>query len=163
MNKEESIVFVDIDGVLADFMKGWSSISNGVKPEDITTKAFWKIINSVGKDKFFYFLPWMPDGKELWSFISNNFINVKILSSLGVPDKLTIKGKFLWLNKNIPELTEEDIILVPDKHKKQQYSGPGRIIIDDTESNIVEWNSKGGIGIWHKNARDTIKRLQKFI
>ena len=46
--------------------------------------------------------------------------------------------------------------------KKQLYSQPDRILIDDHEDNIREWREKGGIGILHTSAQDTIKQLQNL-
>ena len=68
-----------------------------------------------------------------------------------------------WLNKNIPSLRNEDIILVVSKGKKRAYSKPGDIIIDDTEEIIREWNQKGGIGLLHKTSQDTISKLRKYV
>ena len=35
-------------------------------------------------------------------------------------------------------------------------------MIDDRQSNIDAWESEGGIGILHKNARDTINELKRL-
>ena len=40
------------------------------------------------------------------------------------------------------------------------FSKKGNVLIDDRQSNIDAWESEGGIGILHKNARDTIKELK---
>jgi hypothetical protein len=57
----------------------------------------------------------------------------------------------------------DDIILVPNKHKKRHYSKPGDIIIDDNETVIQEWTRKGGIAIFHKTALETIETLKKYV
>jgi 5'(3')-deoxyribonucleotidase len=159
-------IYVDLDGVLCAFKKGFKIISGGINVKDISEEELWKIIEDYGKDKFFYTLPWMDGGKELWNFIVDNFVEIKILSSIGSShsdNDLTIKGKTGWLNKNIPLLREDDIIFVSSKHKKRQYSAPQNIIIDDDISNVKEWNESGGIGILHKNAHNTIQKLKEFI
>ena len=35
-------------------------------------------------------------------------------------------------------------------------------MIDDRQDNIDAWESEGGVGILHKNARDTINELKKL-
>jgi hypothetical protein len=52
---------------------------------------------------------------------------------------------------------------VPHSASKQNYAGSNRILIDDLESNIKEWEEKGGIGILHKNAITTLKILKNIL
>ena len=158
-------IFVDMDGVLADFDKGFQEIS-GLSSDSVSTEEMWGKINEYGRAKFFSELPWMSGSKEMWNFIIQNFLKVKILSSLGKQDKidgLNTKGKTMWLRHNIPSLSLEDIILVDNKHKKRHYSKPGDIIIDDTPVVIEEWIKKGGIGILHQSAQKTINQLKVYV
>jgi 5'(3')-deoxyribonucleotidase len=163
-NAEKRIVYFDMDGVLADFDGHFYKLFG--KTTDIGDDALWKLIESYGKARFFSELPWMPGSKEMFRFAYNNFLQVKILSALGRSDKVdgqTTKGKLTWLRHNIPELQMDDIILVPNKHKKRHYSKPGDIIIDDNETVIQEWTRKGGIAIFHKTALETIETLKKYV
>lgn len=126
----------------------------------------WARIGAYGKAKFFSELEWMAGGKELWQFITNNFLKAKILSTLGKSDKIdkqTTQGKLTWIRHNIPSLQMNDIILVDNKHKKRHYSKPGDIIIDDTPIVVQEWVQKGGIGILHKTASNTIAELNQYV
>lgn len=171
-NSRDRIVYVDMDGVIANFhgyfkeLFGWDipKISSDKKPE-IDTKM-WDQINGYGKSKFFEELPWISGSQSMWHFIIDNFVNVKILSALGksdVEDGLTKKGKLLWLQHHLPNLKDEDIILVVNKHQKKHYSRTGDIIIDDTPSVIEDWNNKGGHGIFFKNAEDVINQLTHYV
>lgn len=158
-------VYVDMDGVLADF-DGYFNQITGLATNNIEDSELWSRIDAHGKSRFFSELPWMPGGKDLWQFVIDNFLSVKILSALGrsdVVDGQTSAGKKAWLRKNIPTLRESDIILVPNKHKKRHYSRPGDIIIDDTDVVIAEWVKKGGTGILHKTAQYTIGKLKQFV
>lgn len=156
------IVFVDLDGVLCDFANGFYNIS-GMTLKNITDEELWSAIDSYGKTKFFSELEWTVGGKELWTFIITNFLKVKILSSLGKSDKQTTNGKLAWIRHNIPSLQLSDVLLVDNKHQKKRYCKPGYIMIDDTPVVIEEWNKKGGIGIFHKTANDTINQLRQYI
>jgi hypothetical protein len=42
------------------------------------------------------------------------------------------------------------------------FAGPERILIDDMEQTIREWNNAGGIGIHHTSASNTISQLKKL-
>ena len=114
-------VYVDMDGVLANFDGGFFKLTG--KSSDATPDPeLWAAIESYEKDKFFSELEWMPGGKDLWNFVTFNFLKVKILSALGKSDKIdkkTTYGKLAWLRHNIPQLQLDDIILVDNKHKKR--------------------------------------------
>jgi 5'-nucleotidase len=168
MNMEDykRTVYVDMDGVLADFDEGFYNISGGLNTESISESEMWARIEAYGKSKFFSELPWIPGSKEMWSFLIDNFLHVKILSALGKSDatnRQTTQGKTAWLRHHLPALRTDDIILVENKHRKQRYSKPGDIIIDDTEVVIQEWNRKGGIGILFKTAPDVINQLKRYV
>lgn len=172
INSRDRIIFVDLDGVLCDFrgyfkqLFGWVLPKNDVDKFPELDKKMWNDINEYGKSRFFEELPWITGSKSMWSFITDNFVNIKILSALGKSnneDDLTRKGKMMWLTKNIPKLREDDILLVANKHKKRHYSKPNDIIIDDTTVVIEEWESKGGIGILFINANDVISKLEKIV
>jgi hypothetical protein len=45
---------------------------------------------------------------------------------------------------------------------KQLFAEPNRILIDDMQKTIDEWNAKGGIGIFHSSAANTITELKKL-
>ena len=158
-------VYVDMDGVLADFERGFYDLT-GISAENVSDPELWAAIDANGKAKFFSELQWMDGGKQLWSFVTENFLKVKILSALGKSDRIdrqTTQGKLAWLRHNIPSLRQDDIILVENKHRKRHYSKPGDIIIDDTPVVIQEWVKKGGIGILHKTASATIAELKQYV
>lgn len=46
-----------------------------------------------------------------------------------------------------------------DKHEHCQI---GDILIDDSVLNIQQWNAKGGIGILHRSAEETLQHLNKI-
>ena len=136
MNDEniKRTVYVDMDGVLANFDGGFLQLT-GRTTDSTPDPELWAAIQNYGKDRFFSELQWMPGGEGMWHFITDNFLRVRILSALGKSNKIDNKtslGKLAWLRHNIPSLQLDDIILVENKHKKRHYSKPGDIIIDDT-------------------------------
>ena len=48
------------------------------------------------------------------------------------------------------------------RNQKQLFAAEDKILIDDMEQTINEWNKGGGIGILHTSAADTIKQLKKL-
>lgn len=160
------IVYLDMDGCISDFDGAFENLF-GFKTSQTEDNVIWSKIEGYGKTRFFAEMPWTIDGKELWDYVYNNFLEVKILTALGKTDAIDggkgSKGKRLWLLKNIPILQDSDIIMVSNKHKKRHYSKPDDIIIDDREIVVQEWNKKGGIGILHKTAADTINKLKQYV
>ena len=69
------------------------------------------------------------------------------------------EGKLEWINKNLTNVKE--IFLVP-ANEKQEFANPNAILIDDRLSNIEQWRAKGGIGILHTSADETIKQLKEL-
>ncbi len=87
MEDYKRIIYVDMDGVLADFDRGFYEIA-GISTDSISIDELWARIDAYDKAKFFSELPWMCGGKEMWNFITENFLDVKILSALGKSDKI---------------------------------------------------------------------------
>jgi FMN phosphatase YigB (HAD superfamily) len=146
-------IFCDMDGVLVDFNKGYFKLTghqlDGVHRTDT---HFWDPINKAGYD-FWINLEWMPDGKELWSYIEK--YGPKLLSAPSrQPDSRIAKHD--WVNRELPDV---HLILRSAKHKKD-FASPTSILIDDRVDNIADWVGAGGIGILHKNTEDTILQLK---
>ena len=156
-------IYVDLDGVLVDFDRGFEDISGGIDKINYIKKDgienFWKLINSHGQE-WWENLNWMPDGTKLWSAIENK--NVKILTSGSTRNTgtMAITGKKQWVMNHLGPI---ETIVVNSSHDKQKYARPGDILIDDLPTNIKEWNSKQGIGILHHNAQDTLNKLNDVI
>ena len=152
-------IYCDMDGVIADFEARFDHFF-GMSPSEYEAKngrrAFWnQIDNNIGV-KFWVGIPWMPDGHQLWDYIKK--YNPILLSSPSTSESSRI-GKHLWAKKYMPGT--KLILAYPDQ--KANYAGEGKILIDDRlEPNIQMWRSKGGIGIHHTSASDTISQLKEL-
>lgn len=103
-------------------------------------------------------MPWTKDGKRLWGYLVNKDVDVFILSAPSKRLEYSEKGKKIWVNR---ELGNVPVFFRP-KERKAEFSCPNCILIDDTPENVKMWKSKGGIGILHKSAADTIKKLKEL-
>jgi FMN phosphatase YigB (HAD superfamily) len=146
-------LYCDLDGVLVDFNKGYFELT-GHKLDGVhrTDTHFWDPINEAGYD-FWINLKWMPDGKDLWSYIEK--YNPELLSAPSRQLDSRI-AKHDWVNRELPDV---HLILRSAKHKKD-FASPTSILIDDRVDNIADWVGAGGIGILHKNTEDTILQLK---
>lgn len=175
MNDERTI-FVDLDGVLVDFDGGFKRIFR-MSPSEFQEKhgkgSEMRKTYSRGKE-FWSNLDWIEGGKELWEFIKNNFLYIKILSSSGssgkIPDwqpihNMVYSGKLEWIQKNLPDLDTDDVIIVPTRKVKAKYAKTGDVLVDDHNENINDWIAAGGIGVIHSSPyyRTTIKQLGEYV
>ena len=67
------------------------------------------------------------------------------------------------LFKNVEELKNSYLKVTESKRFKKEFAAPDKIIIDDTESVINDWNDAGGIGILHKDWMTTLSILKMYV
>ena len=151
-------IYCDMDGVLCDFDKRFMEFSNGIPPSqyenEFGKKAFWKLISQKGVG-FWVGIPWMPDGKQLWDYIKQ--YNPSLLSAPSSEESSRL-GKRLWVKNNLSGTK----LILRQAEQKQEFAKPNSILIDDRTSNIQQWRDKGGIGILHTSADETIKQLKEL-
>ena len=154
-------IYVDMDGVLCDFIVQSKKATGKIFTQD-KAKEYWPIIRKY--PKFWSDMPWMPGGRQLWSYIKQ--YNPHILSAYTPEDPNCIPGKKTWLRRNV-SISSSNINLVrrKDKQKFAMKSGGKRrpaILIDDFPRNIDQFKAAGGMGIVHTNTANTIKELKKL-
>jgi len=148
-------LFVDLDGVIVDFNKGYCDLTGiDIGDNHYSSREFFEPITKAGV-KYWENLEWTFDGRELWNYVKK--YNPKLLSA-PTRDHSSIVGKKLWTERELPGV---DLIL-RSAGRKKEFANPESILIDDRESNINDWNESGGIGILHTSTEDTIKQLKKL-
>ena len=151
------IIYCDMDGVLVDFEKGYHDLTGtSTKQFPKGDNSFWQPISDAGAE-FWATLPWMPDGRELWNYIKKYKPNILSSPSQDPSSKV---GKEAWLQMHLQGGYKKAYFY--GRANKQLFSDKNRILIDDLPNTISEWNAKGGIGILHTSASNTIKELKKL-
>jgi hypothetical protein len=156
-------IYVDMDGVIADFVKRFKELTGKLPSDYKTEKGFTPNFNLMVDGSHFESLDKMPDFDVLVSYLDSLPVEKCILSSTRTPEdnfKVAMQ-KMQWL-ANVANITWPKIF-VPGKSLKQQYANPNSILIDDTPIVIEQWNAAGGIGILHTDAISTITELKKYI
>jgi hypothetical protein len=141
-----------MDGVLVDFDKGYKDLTGTEASFDTDPKQFWEPISKAGA-AFWIKLKWMPDGKQLWDYIKQ--YNPDLLSAPSREESSKI-GKRVWVKRELPGTK----LILRSADRKQEFSTPNSILIDDRADNIQRWKDAGGIGIVHTSAADTIQQLK---
>lgn len=150
-------LFVDLDGVLADFDQGVRDIT-GRAPDRMACSAMWRSIS--GARDFFGRLDWMPGAQELWE---DHLAPLRPTILSGVPmssSNWAERQKRGWcaahLGPNVP-------VICCASRDKQTYSGPGRVLIDDRKRAAGMWEAQGGTFILYKDAPATARRLHSIL
>ena len=151
-SKADYKIYCDMDGVLVDFDKGYKELTGTEASFDTPKEEFWEPITRAGAE-FWIKLKWMPDGKQLWSYIKP--YNPQLLSAPSREESSKI-GKFVWVKRNVPGTK----LILRQAERKQEFATPNSILIDDRADNIQRWKDAGGIGIHHTSAADTIQQLK---
>jgi hypothetical protein len=156
MGKVEYQIYCDMDGVLADFERGYEELTGidlkgEFKPDG---EEFWDPIKQAGV-KFWVGLKWMPGGQQLWDYIKPH--NPKLLSAPSREESSRI-GKYVWVKRKLPGTK----LLLRSAFRKKEFANPNSILIDDRIKNIESWEQAGGIGIHHTSTENTIKELKKL-
>jgi len=161
------MIYLDMDGVLADFDRGVNELcgmeSNAQKkvfraPDDW---PMWIAIRSV--EHFYNKLELMRGAKEMFDLIYGRYGDqCEILT--GVPKPIRNiptagEDKIAWMRRKLSDRIKINIVL---RNEKINFcKGPDCILIDDRSKTIREWEEKGGIGILHMSAEQTVEELKR--
>ena len=161
-------IYLDMDGVLADFDRGVRELC-GMEPQPQTGKTdphqddlMWDAIRKVGR--FYDKLELMPGAKEMFGRIWEKYgSRCEILTGIPKPERgiLTAgEDKIRWMRRMLSEDVKVNIVL--RKEKLQYCTGPESVLIDDREDTIRDWEEKGGTGILHVGAKETLEKMEEL-
>jgi len=168
LREEESEykVYLDMDGVLADFDQRFRDIS-GMEPREFEnkygTKEFWNLIDEENKIKFWVGIPVMSGAADLVDAVKD--YNYELLTSPSAK-KQSYLGKILWVRNHIgdvfPSKPRINFKKAKEKHLVKPQLAKTDILIDDREDTIGRWNAAGGTGIVYKNISQVLNDLGKL-
>ena len=159
----EPIVYVDMDGTLADFF-GEVARREGAKTWRDAHRIKDRVDQVARKPGFFEDLRPLPNAGKLIFNVLKLAGSYCILSApLQREIEQSSEEKSEWLNRHLHRHPPEEIIFaVQKKHYARQADGTPNILIDDFDTNIRLWEANGGIGILYEDDKvDTaIKKLR---
>lgn len=151
-------IFLDCDGVLADFDKRAEEIL-GMHPrvfeDTYGSKEFWGRLKAA--DHFFTNLDLMPGAMELYNAVKH----LRPIILTGAPmGNWAGPQKLAWRNKHFPGV--EMIVVCPSRDKWKYMTRPGDILVDDMTKYQHIWIEHGGIFVHHTDAKNSIKMLENL-
>ena len=169
MTDGKPVVYLDMDGVLADFFGGvekmygvehWKQLTN-----DKTKDLKKEVIDRITGTDFFATLPKFSSADELISmvkkFTGGRFsINT---SPLRGDHENSSKYKKVWISNNIEKPDETIVTGRKESYAKDKATGTPNILIDDRPINIQRWQGSGGYGILYQANKDPLSKVKEAL
>lgn len=144
------MVYVDLDGVLADF-QGWASqFLHEADYMDIFLHRYdqcFRFLDPIERGiillrqvKDPVILTAMPNHDDFLEYALNEgFSSGEALRRYNV----MVSNKLTWVNSHIGDVP---VIITPTRKAKAQFA-KGNVLVDDYEPNIKDWEAAGGVGL----------------
>lgn len=152
-------LYVDQDGVLADFDQGVED-HYGEPYSAVNKDRFWN--ETCEQESIFYKLPVIEEGRTMLNeFILAGFRPTILTSTGGGRHHYNIAWQKLdWIRDNI--LNRVPVAFCMGTKNKADFASPGDILIDDRQKVIDAWEEAGGYGIlFTREAASAITGLVK--
>lgn len=158
------IVYVDLDGVLAD-LYNYAAELHDVEHYNHMTKKQWE---SFFKDSDAYHLfsklPEFSSNHALIDLVLRYAGSYNILSSpLNFDPEGSKKGKSIWIKRHLKPMPAK-VVFETDKYKyAKQNDGTPNILIDDFKHNTKAWTKAGGIAIKYQADEDSLDKIESVL
>jgi len=150
-------LFLDADGVLADFDAGARALL-GMTPARYEARhgrrEFWRRIATA--PNFYGTLPEMPDARRLFDAVEH--LEPTILTGLPLGN-WAAPQKVEWAAEHFPGVPIVTC-MARDKHKHMK---PGDVLVDDRENHRAAYEKEGVLFIHHTSAEDSLRQLAKIL
>ena len=164
---DKPTVYLDMDGVLADFFGGVEKMYGVEHWKELTsdkTKDLKKeVIDRITGTDFFATLPKFQSADALIDMVKK-FTGGKFsinTSPLRGDHENSGKYKKVWISNNIEQPDEIVVTGRKETYAKNKANGMPNILIDDRPVNIQRWQAAGGYGILYQANRDSLTKVEK--
>ena len=154
-------LYLDMDGVLADFFSAFAVRSGKKHWEQIQDKE--KSIAALRGTDFFNTLDVFPSANRLINY-AMTYGDWGICSSPLTGDRdNSAYWKRRWLEAHImmPDIDKLIFTGMKEKYATDKLDGNPNVLVDDKPSNIDRWVKRGGIGVLYQANEDSVEELIK--
>jgi hypothetical protein len=149
-------LYLDCDGVLADFEKGATAIL-GLPPKRFEERhglgKFWQKLASA--PDFYFSLPLLPGAQRLFDAVKH--LDPIILT--GLPrGNWAADQKMRWAAQYFPGVK----MITCMARDKRDHAREGDVLVDDNSKFRHLWEQAGGIFIHHKQVDKTLEELRAY-
>ena len=160
------IVFLDMDGVITDFVRRVCEAFGKPNPYPDLTRgySFWHAwpdvdfeqVNAICNQEFWHYQEWTSDGREILRAIYGTLKTIGLKDvyfvTYPMPNPEACTGKWLWVRDNLPMYLKRLIIT---QAPKSLLARPNTLLIDDRDENVEMFREAGGSAIlvprpWNK-------------
>ncbi len=161
-NRKVKRIFIDMDGVLADFNTGVETLTGREFPNtDQGHNDYDERKEELTNKRLFRMLPPMPDMYDLVGYVRHTGLPWEILTAAGVINReLVVYDKNEWIREHVSPTVVVTCTMTGSQ--KGMFAIKGSVLIDDRQKNLDAWEEHGGIGILHTSAADTIAQLKEL-
>ena len=150
-------VFLDLDGVITDFVGGVCKALGKTNPypEETRDYTFWhawpdistKDVDAICNQEFWHNLEWTCDGRDTLRAVMDTLGLEKVyLITQPMPNLESASGKMMWINDNLPIYLGYTIITSREV-PKHLLARSDVLLIDDKDENVEEFIGAGGQGL----------------
>ena len=159
-------IFLDLDGVLADFDTAARKVFDGMNPREFEDQhgepEFWRRL--AAQDEFYTNLPLMPGAREFHdevNEISLERTGNRVIILTGTPSSIVgaAEHKRAWVKKH---MGHGRVITCASKDKSR-YCQFDDILIDDWDKYRHLWEGSGGKFIHHKTPGQSLSELTEVL
>ena len=161
-------VYLDMDGVLADFFGGieklygvqhWKELTSD-RTKDLKTEVIKKITGT----NFFETLPKFNTADALIKLVQDFTGGVYSIntSPLRGDNKNSAYYKKIWIGKHLPKPQEIIVTGRKESYAMNKNNKPN-ILVDDRPINIQRWTGRGGYGILYQANKDSVDKVKNAL
>jgi hypothetical protein len=166
-SKHAPVCFLDLDGVLVDFVGGALAAHGRTLPiadvrwdfctqigfRGVDDPAFWA---PLGYD-FWANLGWHADGRAIVGTVDRLFEGQVALLTSPCDTLGCAEGKREWVRRHLPEFSQR-LLIGTSKHL---VAGPGKVLVDDHDANVAAFRCGGGRAVlvprpWNTRCGETL-------
>ncbi len=157
---ERKIIFVDLDGVCADFDGHYmKTFGKDLREGSVSDEELWANVDSYEGD-FFYDLPVLPGTREALQALRDMGYEIIFLTACPASNYgYVAQQKHDWVRLVLEETEALVIPIVGGKNKAKIIQSQGNILIDDFHKNTKAWADAGGEPILHTDWESSLNIL----
>lgn len=157
-------VYLDMDGVLADFFAGYQRINPVRSPGDIPPAKEDPTLGKLVCTNFYYTLPKYSTADALVNLVLQYVDHYNICSSpLRGDNENSELWKRKWIGMHLSPKPMDIVITGTKERYAVQANGTPNVLIDDKLTNINRWNAAGGIGLLYDANTNTPADLKPLL